>query len=106
MLDDHVIYEAVCPVGEYVGEARPIAPRLSDLNGKTVGEVWNGMFRGDATFPILRELLKKRYPDIKFIPYTEFPSFLPMVNIDAAATALRETLLRSGCDAVISGVGG
>ena len=106
MLDNSNIYEVVSPVGTYVGEALPIAPRLSDLNGKTVGEVWNGMFRGDATFPILRELLKKRYPDIKFIPYTEFPSFLPMVNIDDAATALKEMLLQTDCDAIISGVGG
>ena len=106
MPEDRVIYNVVSPVGEYVGEARPIAPRLPDLNGKTVGEVWNGMFRGDATFPILRELLKKRYPDIKFVPYTEFPSFLPMGNIDDAAMELREALLRSGCDAVIAGVGG
>jgi hypothetical protein len=106
MSGDQVIYEVVSPVGEYVGAAQPIAPRLPDLHGKTVGEVWNGMFRGDATFPILRELLKKRYPDIQFVPYTEFPTFLPMVNIDAAAMALKQTLSRYGCDAIISGVGG
>ncbi len=106
MLSDESIYEVVSPVGMYVGATQPIAPRLPDLNGKTVGEVWNGMFRGDATFPILRQLLKKRYPDITFVPYTEFPTFLPAVNIDTAAANLKETLSRYGCDAIISGVGG
>lgn len=106
MGSDIVIYEVVSPVGERVGADRPIAPRLLDLNGKTVCEVWNGMFRGDATFPILRELFKKRYPYIKFVPYTEFPSFLPMDNIDEATVILKETLLQHGCDVVICGVGG
>ena len=106
MPDDNVIYGVVSPVGEHVGGARSIAPRLPDLNGKTVAEVWNGMFRGDATFPIIRKLLKQRYPDIRFVEYTEFPSFIPMVNIDDAVATLKEKLVRHECDAVISGVGG
>lgn len=106
MRSDIVIYEVLSPGGERVGVDRPIAPRIPDLHGKTVCEVWNGMFRGDATFPILRELLKKRYPSMKFVPYTAFPSFLPMENMDEATVILKEALLQHSCDAVISGVGG
>jgi hypothetical protein len=63
----------VSPVGtEAVARARG-APRLADLNGKRVCELWNGVFKGDVTFPVIRRLLKERYPGIHVIPYTEFP---------------------------------
>jgi len=106
MPGDDFIYEVVSPVGEYAGGAKPIALRLPDLNGKTVGEVWNGMFRGDATFPVIRQLLKKRYPDIKFVEYTEFPSFIPMVDVEDAVATLKDKLSQYKCDAVIAGFGG
>jgi len=96
----------VSPVGEHPGKASQIAPRLRDLNGKTVGEVWNGGFRADATFPIIRQLLKKRYPGVKVIPYTELPAVTPFGDTDKMCAELREALLKKGADAVISGNGG
>jgi len=48
------------------------APRLDDLNGKTICELGNGKWEDHRIFPVVRELLVKRYPDIKIIPYTEF----------------------------------
>ena len=48
------------------------APRLADLNGKTVCELGNGKWEDHRIFPVLREALKKRYPDINIIPFTEF----------------------------------
>ncbi len=80
--------------------SRTPAPRVSDLHGKTIGEVWNGYFRGAETFPVIRELLKARFPDAKFIPYTEFPIQYP--DIDSIGNAVK----RKGCDAVIMGNGG
>ena len=41
----------VSPVGVQVMDQKAAAPRLKDLNGKTVGEIWNGVFKGDETFP-------------------------------------------------------
>ena len=50
--------EVVSPVGgEFIGQTT-IAPRLHDLAGKTVCETWNGLFKGDFTFPIIRKLLQ------------------------------------------------
>ena len=98
-------FSVVSPLGKQVGAAGNIAPRLSDLNGKTIGEVWNGMFRGDVLFPALRELLKKRYPDIKFVPYTELPDVEVWTNLDQRMEGLKEALKQKGVDAVISGVG-
>ena len=47
----------ISPAGIETTEKKAVAPRINDLSGKTVGEIWNGVFRGDETFPIVRELL-------------------------------------------------
>ncbi len=75
------------------------APRLNTLEGKTIGEIWNGLFRGPDTFPVLRELIKQRFPTAKIIPYTELPIGFP--DTATIGKAVRE----KGCDAVIVGNG-
>jgi hypothetical protein len=46
---------------------------LDTLNGKTIGEVYNNHFKGEQMFRAYRRLLKERYPDVKIIPYDQFP---------------------------------
>jgi hypothetical protein len=76
------------------------APRVADLSGKTVCLVWStGLWRGPDTFPVLGEVLTQRFPDVKVIPYTEFP----IKGKDAATIA---AVKATGCDAVIVGNGG
>ncbi len=99
-------FSVFSPVGEYVGKRRSVAPRLPDLNGKTVCEVWNGGFRSDAMLPMISELLRNRYPGVKIIPHTEFPEASPAGDIDQICESLKEALLPRGCDAVIIGNGG
>ena len=107
------------------------APRLEDLNGKTICEwiSWRQQFSaaseaGDPnremeghwreldTFPVIRELLKKRFPDIKIVPGQELPcyeDYLPNAptgssqqeRLNIITTAMKE----KGCDAVILGNG-
>jgi hypothetical protein len=100
--------QVISPLGGEIGAASGIASRLGTLSGKTVGEIWNGVFKGDQTFPLIRELLKRRYPDIKIIPYTEFP-FLPGGDTPAHQKDLAKKIAllakEKGCDAVISGNG-
>ena len=102
------IMRVISPAGMETTEKKAVAPRVHDLSGKTVGEIWNGVFRGDETFPIVRELLKRRYPGIKVIPYTEFP-FFPGDDRPAAQREVARTIAalarEKGCDAVISGNG-
>ena len=105
---DVMAYCVLSPLGETVITARSIAPRLTDLNGKTVGEIWNGLFRGQDSFPIIRELLKKRYPGLTIIPYTEFP----IQGVVGETAGIQERVddaialaIRKGCDAIISGNG-
>ncbi|MBI2906677.1 MAG: hypothetical protein HYX92_03355 [Chloroflexi bacterium] len=102
------MYKVVSPLGESTVEEVAIAPRLSDLNGKTVCEVWNGAFRGNVTFPVIRKLLEKRYPGVKVIPYTEFPlqDFHGTTGqLLERVKAMVDLAIQKGCDAVISGNG-
>jgi hypothetical protein len=100
--------EVVSPAGLEAVKVTGTARRLADLNGKTVGEVWNGVFKGDVTFPIIRKLLKKKYPGVKVIPYTEF-YHLPGSDVPGhqreLAGQIVATAREKGCDALISGNG-
>ncbi|MBI4334523.1 MAG: hypothetical protein HY673_24975 [Chloroflexi bacterium] len=75
------------------------APRLADLNGKTIGELWNGLSGGDRTFPLIRQLLKSQIPGIKFLPYSEFAVGLSEIDNDD----IGNIVAAKGCDAVIAG---
>lgn len=101
----------VSPLGESITQKTTrLAPRLDTLNGKTVGEIWNGGFKADVMFPIIEEMLRARYPEVRFIPYTEFPAvtIASLESVKKAGTleAVRSALLEKGCDAVITGNGG
>jgi len=74
------------------------APRLTDLSGKTICELSDLAWEDRRTFPLIRELLQKRFPDLKIIPYTEFPGIYG-VEADVLAEAIGE----KGCDGAIVG---
>jgi len=82
-----------------------LKPRPKDLNGLTICELSDYGFKGEEIFPMLRELLKHRYPDIRFVEYTMFGNTHGAQEEEMIAT-LPETLRKYGCNAVISGVGG
>ena len=76
------------------------APRLPDLNGKTICELSNGSgWEINRTFPLIRQLLKERFPAIRIIPYAEFSSGVHEIDIDDIGDIITE----KGCDAVIGG---
>ena len=105
------VYEVVSPAGKSVAERGFIAPRLDTLAGKTICEVSGGdtPFRCEWSFPIIRDVLQKRYPDAKVIPYTEFPTisaqFLHPETKEETWAALRAALREKGCEGVISQLG-
>jgi len=91
--------EVFVPNGSGRGSNKyPYARRLADLNGKTVGEISNRLWESDRIFPLIRELLKQRYRDIKFVPYTEFPSGADNISDNEE---LADLVVARGCDAVI-----
>ena len=108
--------EVANPLGKISVITIPAAPRLKTLNGRTICELSSNMYNAEMSFPILREMLKERYPEIRIIPYTEMNEGLPGKTVmtysgkltdqeektDAAAALVKE----KGCDAVIVGNGG
>lgn len=75
------------------------APRLNDLNGKTICELSNGVWDDQRTFPFIRKLLQSRFPGLKIVPFSEFPIGSERIDNDSTI----EMLLQMGCDALITG---
>ena len=96
------------PLGGETLRQQPLAPRLDRLDGKTIGESWNGDFKGDLTFPIIRKLLQERYPGIRIVPFSEFPYVHGADNPaqqKELALQIAARAVELGCDAIISGNG-
>jgi hypothetical protein len=98
------VYEVVWPIAPSGAPAGALAPRSPDLAGKTVGELWDYLFKGEEMFPLVRRALAERYPGIRFVEYDTLGSTHGRDDTELAAT-LPGLLRRHGCDAVISAVG-
>src|SRR4051794_29368469 len=97
-------FEVVWPLGRSVCKATALAPAILDLNGKTVCELWDWVFRGDQMFPIINRELREQFPGINIVDYQAMGN--PRGRDEAEyAAMLPELLRRHGCDAVISAVG-
>ncbi len=74
--------------------------RLPDLHDKTICELSNARWEAERTFPVIRQLLQKRFPDAKIIPFTEF--IVGKIEIENAEN-IGEMMRKKGCQAVITG---
>lgn len=90
--------EVFDPTGA-TGATQTHARRLDTLNGKTICELSNSLWETHRTFPLIRELLKERFPDAKFVPFTDFPVGSHFIDVDEIADLVKA----KGCDAVIGG---
>lgn len=104
MTEDHCIYSVFWPRGERTAEAKPLAPRLESLEGKTVAFLWDYLFRGDEIFPMLERGLQARFPGMRFVGYEEFGSTHGDDEHEMVA-ALPGKLRALGVNAVVSGMG-
>lgn len=98
------VYEAVSPVGPRAAAPIVSTRRDPDLNGKTIAELWDQMFRGELIYPVIRDALRSRYPGVKFVDYTHFGN-THGAGQNALIADLPRLLAEKGCDAVISGIG-
>ena len=96
-------YEVFWPRAERQQKRKALAPRLDSLEGKTVAQLWDFVFRGDEIFETLEEALKARYPGIRFVSWREFGNTHGRDERQVVA-ALPERLKALGVDAVISGM--
>jgi hypothetical protein len=97
-------YEAFWPRTPRQVKRKALAPRLSTLEGKTVAQVWDYVFRGDEVFEFLEQGLKARFPGVRFVSWREFGSTHGSDEREVVA-ALPQRFREMGVDAVISGMG-
>lgn len=97
-------YRVVWPLGRSTVQAVSMKPRMSDLAGKTIGQLSHGGFRDQEIRPILEETLAAQFSGIRFIDHEVF-GYIHGVNGPAAVAALPAKLKENGCDAVIVGIG-
>jgi hypothetical protein len=74
------------------------AERLTDLNNKRIGLVWNTKARGDVALRKIEEVLKKRFRRLEF-------TWLQMRTSIAAVPEQIKTLRNLKNDAIISATG-
>lgn len=98
-------YEVVWPLGRLrVEGGAEFPPALPDLDGITIGEMWDWLYKGDRLFPIVREELRKRFPNIKFVEYPVIGN-IHGPDENEIVQGLPQLLQALGCDAVVVGVG-
>jgi len=97
-------YQVVWPRGKQLVDKAAPARRLENLNGKTVAELWDYVFRGEEIFPLIESELSSRFEGIKFLSPDRFGNTHSTEEREVLA-ALPDRLRQLGVDAVISGMG-
>ena len=97
-------YEVFWPRGRRQVQMKPLAERLASLEGKTIAQVWNYLYRGKEIFSWIEEELKARLPGVKFVNWREFGNTHGHDEREVVA-ALPERFKDLGVDAAIFGVG-
>lgn len=103
-MDEHDGHYAVYwPRAARQVKGKRLAARLSSLEGKTVAQLWDFLFRGDEVFALLEEGLEARYPGVRFLSWRDFGN-IHGSDERAVVKALPERLRALGADAVITGI--
>jgi hypothetical protein len=97
-------YPVVWQRGKKVVERAAPARRLDNLNGKTIAELWDFVFRGEEIFPLIEAELSARFEGVKFLSPDRFGNTHSNEEREVLA-ALPDRLRELGVDAVISGMG-
>jgi hypothetical protein len=97
-------YDVVSPLSRKAVKSTAAAARVPDLNGKTVCELWDVIFRGETIYPLVRDYIRTRFPGVKFVGYEEFGNFHGAREAEVSAQ-IPDRLRQHGADAVIVGIG-
>jgi hypothetical protein len=97
-------HEVLWPLSSRTVKGTAAAPRVPDLNGKTVCELWDVIFRGETIYPLVREYITARFPRVRFVGYAEFGN-IHGAREHGVTAALPDKLRAHGADAAIVGIG-
>jgi len=98
------VYECLWPLGAGPTGSFESANGITDLSGKTIGELWDVMFQGDIMLGRIREELSIRFPGVKFVGHEVFGDTHGAQRV-ANLARLPAVLKELEVDAVISCVG-
>ena len=97
-------YEVLWPRGPRRTKRKQLSRRLDTLNGKTIAQLWDYIFSGDKVFAALEVGIRRRYPDVRFVHWSEFGNTHGADERKILA-GLPQRLKELKVDAVISGMG-
>ena len=97
-------YEVFWPRAPRQTKKKKLAPRPASLEGKTIAQLWDFIFKGDKIFEIFEQELPKRYPGVKWVSWREFGNTHGQDERQILADLPRR-LKEMGVDAAISGMG-
>jgi hypothetical protein len=100
-------FEVVAPGGRRGGLPKAaLAPRVADLNGRTVAFVWDHIFRGDEMFDHFVTAATERFGDLTVVGHEAFGEIHGTAEEERRAIEeLPEILRAHRVDAVVVGVG-
>jgi hypothetical protein len=98
------VFEALWPGGAAAVPRIVPAPRPPTLVGRTVGFLWNSMFRGEEIFPLIERALTERHGEMRFVRPEAFGAIFGG-DEHAVLEQLPERLRELGVDAVVCGMG-
>ncbi len=97
-------YDVLSPLSRKAVKSTEAAARVPDLNGKTICELWDVIFRGETIYPLVRDYIRRRFPGVKFVTYEQFGNFHGAREAKVSAQ-IPAKLRAHGADAVIVGIG-
>jgi hypothetical protein len=98
------VFDVLWPLSRKAVKNVDRAPRVPDLNGKVIAELWDVIFRGETIYPLVREYIKKKFPGVTFVTYDNFDNFHG-AREHAVMASIPDKLREVKADAVIVGIG-
>ena len=96
-------YDVVAPTGRMIRKRIPVNVRPASLADKTVGFVWDFLFKGPVLFDAVRRLLGTRFADVRFIDYDYFGDF--HFGEKTILEGIPDKLVAAGIDVAVVGIG-
>lgn len=99
-------YDVVWPLGSSRVDRVEPGNMPTDLNGKTIGFIWDFLFRGPEMFDAIKAGILERFPGAKFVDYEIFGNIHGSAPEERANLEALPTVLRAHkTDLVVAAVG-
>jgi hypothetical protein len=98
------MYEVVAPTGRVVQDDVPVNVHPSTLSNKTIGFVWDYLFKGPILFDAVRRLVDAQFSDVRYIDYEYFGD-IHGLDSTRVVEELPDKLHAAGVDVAVVAVG-